>query len=152
VIFLGGLGRGRGRQHLPRTLVKSMRSQLATLVRGSSVTAHCLAATALLTREYQGDHRRQDLISAAAHATDPLTSPSISDFWTVVVPITADEEGNECAAWAGGKRATPQSGRNNAAVRGLLNGLRSSRCNARPYSLPGGRPASNGTCSMVLAN
>ena len=81
MIFLGGLGRGRGRQHLPRTLVKSMRSQLATLVRGSSVTAHCLAATALLTREYQGDHRRQDLISAAAHATDPLTSPSISDFW-----------------------------------------------------------------------
>lgn len=83
MIFLGGLGRGRGRQHLPRTLVKSMRSQLATLVRGSSVTAHCLAATALLTREYQGDHRRQDLISAAAHATDPLTSPSISDFWIV---------------------------------------------------------------------
>jgi hypothetical protein len=83
VIFVGGLGRGRGRQHLPRTLVKSMRSQLATLVRGSSVTAHCLAATALLTREYQGDHRRQDLISAASRATYPLTSPSISDFGTV---------------------------------------------------------------------
>jgi len=36
------------------------------------VTAHCLAATALLTREYQGDHRRQDLISAATRANDPL--------------------------------------------------------------------------------
>jgi len=78
VIFVGGVGRGRGRQHLPRTLADTMRSQLATLVRGSSVTAHCLAATAPLTREYQGDHRRQDLISAASHATDPLTSPSIS--------------------------------------------------------------------------
>jgi hypothetical protein len=78
VIFVGGVGRGRGRQHLPRTLADTMRSQLATLVRGSSVTAHCLAATALLIREYQGDHRRQDLISAASHATDPLTSPSIS--------------------------------------------------------------------------
>jgi len=69
VIFMSSAGRGRGRQHLPRTLVKSMRSQLATLVRGSSVTAHCLAATALLTREYQGDHRRHSLTSTASRAT-----------------------------------------------------------------------------------
>ncbi len=69
MIFMSSAGRGRGRQHLPRTLVKSMRSQLATLVRGSSVTAHCLAATALLTREYQGDHRRQSLTSTASRAT-----------------------------------------------------------------------------------
>jgi hypothetical protein len=36
-------------------------NQLATLVRGGSVTTHCHAATALLTREYQGDYRRQSL-------------------------------------------------------------------------------------------
>jgi hypothetical protein len=40
--------------------------------RGSSVTAHCLAATALLTREYQGDYRRQSLTSTASAL---LTTP-----------------------------------------------------------------------------
>ncbi len=49
-----------------------MRFQLATLVRGSSATAHCYAATALLTREYQGDDRRQSLTSAATRASQPL--------------------------------------------------------------------------------
>ena len=38
-------------------------TQLAHLVRDSSVTAHCHAATALLPREYQGDHRRLFLTS-----------------------------------------------------------------------------------------
>ena len=42
----------------------AMRSRLATLVRGSSMTDQCHAATALLTREYQGDHRRQVLTPA----------------------------------------------------------------------------------------
>jgi len=42
-------------------------NQLATLVRGgSAVTAHCHAATALLTREYQGEYRRQALPSATS--------------------------------------------------------------------------------------
>ena len=44
-------------------------SQLAILVRGgSAVTTHCHAATALLTREYQGDYRRQALPSAVPRA------------------------------------------------------------------------------------
>jgi hypothetical protein len=47
----------------------SMRFQLATLVRGSSVTAHCPAAPAPPTREYQADHRRQSLTSGATCAT-----------------------------------------------------------------------------------
>ena len=47
----------------------SMRPQLATLVRDSSVTAHCPAAPALPTREYQADHRRQSLTSGATCAT-----------------------------------------------------------------------------------
>jgi hypothetical protein len=47
----------------------SMRFQLATLVRGSSVTAHCPAAPALPTREYQADYRRQSLTSEATCAT-----------------------------------------------------------------------------------
>jgi len=42
-----------------------MRSQFATLVRGGSVTTHCPAATALPIREYQRDHRRQQLTSIA---------------------------------------------------------------------------------------
>src|SRR5687768_13583794 len=43
--------------------------QLAPLVRGSSVTAHCHAATAQLTRAYQSDHRRQNLTSITPCAT-----------------------------------------------------------------------------------
>ena len=69
---LAGAGRGRGRQHPPRTLEDTLRFQLAPLVRGSSATAHCYAATALLTREYQGDDRRQSLTSAATRASHPL--------------------------------------------------------------------------------
>ena len=46
----------------------SMRFRLATLVRGSSVTAHCPAAPAPLTREYQADYRRQSLTSGATCA------------------------------------------------------------------------------------
>ena len=46
----------------------SMRFQLATLVRGGSVTAHCPAAPALPTREYQADYRRQSLTSGATCA------------------------------------------------------------------------------------
>jgi hypothetical protein len=38
----------------------------------TSVTTHCHAATAQLTREYQSDHRRQSLTSTAASATRGL--------------------------------------------------------------------------------
>lgn len=49
-----------------------MRSRLALLVRGTSVTTHCHAATALLTRAYQGDHRRTgpDLERVLPHPLD----------------------------------------------------------------------------------
>jgi len=53
-------------EHPRRTLCATQR---ATLVRGSSVTAHCHAATARPTREYQVDHRRQSLTSTASRAT-----------------------------------------------------------------------------------
>ena len=46
--------------------------QPALLVRGSSATNHCHAAPALLTREYQGDHRRCFLPSVATRALHPL--------------------------------------------------------------------------------
>ena len=51
--------------------------ELARLVRGSSVTAHCHAATAQPIREYQGDHRRTSLTSPRL-AASRLTFPSIS--------------------------------------------------------------------------
>jgi hypothetical protein len=37
----------------------------AASAKDTSVTAHCHAATALLTREYQGDHRRSILTPAS---------------------------------------------------------------------------------------
>lgn len=46
----------------------AMRCQLATLVRGDSVTTHCHAATAQPIREYQRDHRRQQLTSSEFRA------------------------------------------------------------------------------------
>jgi hypothetical protein len=53
----------------------AMRFQLAPLVRGSSVTAHCHAATALPTRGYQRDHRRPSLTSAS-----PVAAPLDKSF------------------------------------------------------------------------
>jgi hypothetical protein len=49
-----------------------MRPQLALLVGGSSVTAHCHAATARPTREYQGEHLRTSLPSVAICVARPL--------------------------------------------------------------------------------
>jgi hypothetical protein len=42
-----------------------MRFQFAILVGGSSVTTHCYAAMAQLTREYQSDYRRLPLTLVA---------------------------------------------------------------------------------------
>jgi hypothetical protein len=75
MIQVPGTGRSRGWQHPPRTLGLPLRFQLAPEVRDSSVTAHCPAATAWLIREYQGDYRRQFLISTAAGARHPLDNP-----------------------------------------------------------------------------
>jgi hypothetical protein len=44
------------------------------------VTAHCHAATAQLTREYQGDHRRKVLTPATSCAVHPNhTSPPLDN-------------------------------------------------------------------------
>ena len=66
-----------GPAELPRTLVNSyVVPTHAPSAKDTSVTAHCHAATALLTREYQGDHRRYVLTPASTCAalTTPLTT------------------------------------------------------------------------------
>ena len=56
-------------------------SQLAPLVGGgSAVTTHCYAATALLTREYQGDYRRQ------APALGRVTRQPLTNLWVKYAP------------------------------------------------------------------
>jgi hypothetical protein len=74
----------RGRQHrsrsgpaeLPRTLVRSyVVPTHVPSAKDTSVTAHCHAAPARLTREYQGDHRRYVLTPATICAAYPLTTP-----------------------------------------------------------------------------
>jgi hypothetical protein len=47
----------------------------ALSVQDTSVTAHCHAAPAQPTREYQGDHRRYSLTPATTCATTPLDIP-----------------------------------------------------------------------------
>ncbi len=54
------------------------RSRNLASAKDTSVTAHCHAATAQLTREYQGDHRRYVLTPATTCAAHHLTTPSIS--------------------------------------------------------------------------
>ena len=53
------------------------------------MTAHCHAAPALLTREYQGDHRRHVLTPAATRAAaPPLDNPfHISRLLTKGLPV-----------------------------------------------------------------
>ena len=64
---------GSSRRELSATLCDN---QLATLVGdGSAATTHCYAATALLTRGYQGDYRRLSLPSAAVRASRSLILP-----------------------------------------------------------------------------
>jgi hypothetical protein len=66
-------GRGRGWQRLPRTLVRSyVVPTHVPSAQDTSVTTHCHAATAQLTREYQGDHRRYVLTPATTCAGHPL--------------------------------------------------------------------------------
>jgi len=67
------------------------------------VTTHCHAATALLTRGYQGDHRRKDLTSSTPCPT-PLTSPSISGVCLDLRP----------SCWRGGSGSLRDFGRSRA--------------------------------------
>jgi hypothetical protein len=61
-----------GLAELPRTLERSnVVPTHAPSAKDTSVTAHCHAATALLTREYQGDHRRYVLTPATTCAAMP---------------------------------------------------------------------------------
>jgi hypothetical protein len=64
------VGRGRGGRDLPSTLVRSfvVATHVPRSATDTSVTAHCHAATAVLTREYQGDHRRYVLTPTSTHA------------------------------------------------------------------------------------
>jgi len=76
-------GRGRGWQRLPSTLVHSVvvPTHAPRSVMDTSVTAHCHAAAAALTREYQSDHRRYVLTPTTTRAVHPhlpsttLTTP-----------------------------------------------------------------------------
>lgn len=70
---VNGAGRGRGWQRLPRTLVRSyVVPTHAPSAKDTSVTTHCHAATAQLTREYQSDHRRYVLTPATTYAVHPI--------------------------------------------------------------------------------
>ena len=80
-------GRGRGWQRSPRTLVHSfvVPTHVPRSVMDTSVTAHCHAAPAQLTRAYQSDHRRHVLTPTTTRAVHQpisprhsLTTPSIS--------------------------------------------------------------------------
>ena len=65
-------GRGRGWQRLPSTLVNFyVVPTHAASAKDTSVTAHCHAAPAQLTRAYQSDHRRYVLTPAATCAVHP---------------------------------------------------------------------------------
>jgi hypothetical protein len=74
-------GRGRGWQSLPSTLENFyVVLTHASSAKDTSVTAHCHAAAAQLTREYQGDHRRYVLTPASTGAVHPLhTSPPLDN-------------------------------------------------------------------------
>ena len=72
-VVVDSVGRGRGWQRLPSTLVNFyVVPTHVPSAKDTSVTAHCHAATAQLTREYQRDHRRYTLTptTTPAHSLD----------------------------------------------------------------------------------
>ena len=70
---VNGAGHGRGWQRLPRILVRSyVVPTHAPSPKDTSVTTHCHAATAQLTREYQRDHRRYVLTPATTRAVHQI--------------------------------------------------------------------------------
>ncbi len=74
-LAVDSMGRGRGWQRLPSILVRSfvVPTHVPKSVKDTSVTAHCHAAPAQLTREYQSDHRRHVLIPGH----DPRCPPTL---------------------------------------------------------------------------
>ena len=79
-----GAARGRGWQSLPSTLENFyVVPTHAPSAKDTSATAHCHAAPARLTREYQSDHRRYVLTpatSCAAHPEQHLATPLTTPF------------------------------------------------------------------------
>ena len=75
-VTVDGAARGRGWQRLPRTLVNFyVVPTHAPSAKDTSATAHCHAAPARLTREYQSDHRRYVLTPATSCVAHRQTSP-----------------------------------------------------------------------------
>ena len=106
----GSAGRGRGRQSCREPSCAPMWSRpTPRSAKDSSVTAHCHAATALLTREYQGDHRRHSLTPASTCAACTHEQPCPLD-----KPFHIRSAQRACACTqlrlaAGGRRFTPWS-------------------------------------------
>ena len=74
---LEGAGRGRGWQRLPSILENFyVVPTHASSAKDTSVTAHCHAAPAQLTREYQGDHRRYVLTPVATRVVHSRITPA----------------------------------------------------------------------------
>src|SRR5207302_10113458 len=76
-LVVDSAGRGRSWQRLPRTLVRSfvVPTHVPRSAMDTSVTAHCHAAPAQLTREYQSDHRRYVLTPTTTRAVHRPSSP-----------------------------------------------------------------------------
>jgi hypothetical protein len=83
-------GRGRSWQRSPRTLVHSfvVPTHVPRSAMDTSVTAHCHAAPAQLTRAYQSDHRRHVLTPTTTSAVDHTLRPSPPSITPVHHPLT----------------------------------------------------------------
>ena len=101
------VGRGRGWQRLPSILVRSfvVPTHVPKSVKDTSVTAHCHAATAQLTREYQSDHRRHVLIPGHDPRCPP--TPSVHHLLDKPFHIRSAQRGTSEAATGGGGRSAP---------------------------------------------
>jgi hypothetical protein len=71
----------------------------------TSVTAHCHAAPARLTREYQSDHRRHVLTPATTCAVPP--NVSVQHSLDNTFHIRSAQRGTSAAATGGGGRSAP---------------------------------------------
>ncbi len=100
-------GRGRGWQRSPRTLVRSfvVPTHVPRSAMDTSVTAHCHAAPAQLTRAYQSDHRRNVLTPATTRRCPP--TPSVHHPLTTPFHIRSAQRGTSAAAAGGGGRSAP---------------------------------------------
>jgi hypothetical protein len=70
----------------------------------TSVTTHCHAAAAALTREYQGDHRRTVLTPATSSAAHPHPPPAnaLTTYFHISECAARHERSNERGRGAAG--------------------------------------------------